>query len=480
MARDDDRSGAMAVDLAERVLALLRAREQTQGVPTGTLARLGRTALAGARLGLSRLRGRLAGHDEAGLAGLDPETIARLTESLGELKGVAMKIGQILSYIDETLPPESARVLALLQTQSQPTPLAEVEAAIRRELGERAPALLGALEPEPVAVASIGQVHRARLPDGTRVAVKVRHPGIAEALQADFRAARLGKEFARLLAPAGNVAEVMAEAEARFLEECDYALEAERQEWFRGWFAGDPDLLVPRVHRDWSGPGLLVSDWCDGQSFEAFLGTDPPQAVRDRLGAALYRFYLGTLYRHGALAADPHPGNLLFLADGRAAMLDFGCVREFPAADVAALIQLSAAARADEPGALREALVRIGARDPGTAGPDFETARDLVRGFLSPLLEPGPHRMAVGTSLAAREVLTNKRAMLRLNLPPGRLLFLFRIRFGLYAVLARLGAVADWGALEADLARQAGSASSPEASGAGRPTGGPAGSTGSA
>ena len=455
---DDDPSGTPDLDLAERVRAMLRAREQTRGVPTGALARLGLTAAAGARLGWSRLRGRIVrmgGHDDVGLGGLDPETIARLTESLGELKGLAMKIGQILSYIDETLSPESARVLAVLQTQAQPTPLVEVEAAIRLELGKRASVLLGSMEPEPVATASIGQVHRARLPDGTRVAVKVRHPGIAAAIQADFRAARLGKEFARLLAPGGNVVEVMAEAEARLLEECDYALEAERQERFRHWFAGDPDLVVPRVHREWSGPGLLVSDWYDGRSFDALLATDPPQGVRDRLGTALYRFYLGTLYRHGALAADPHPGNLLFLADGRVAMLDFGCVREFSAADVAALIQLSRAARADEPAALREALVGIGAQDPGIAGRDFETARDLVRGFLSPLLEPGPHPMAVGTSLAAREVLTNKRAMLRLNLPPGRMLFLFRIRFGLYAVLARLRAVVDWGALEVELASEA-------------------------
>src|SRR5262249_39651523 len=155
-----------------------------------------------------------------------------------------------------------------------------VAATIRDELGARGDDLIARLDPAPVSVASIGQVHRGRLADGTDVAVKVRHQGIDTAIRSDFRAAGLGAVMARLMAPgaaggragppfrppaaAATVKDNIAEAEARFLEECDYALEADRQDPFGQLFAGHPIVVVPAVHRAWSTPRVLTTTWQAG------------------------------------------------------------------------------------------------------------------------------------------------------------------------------------------------------------------------
>ena len=206
------------------------------------------------------------------------------------------------------------------------------------------------------------------------------------------------------------------------------------------------------MYPEWCSARVLSTAWCEGQSFEDFLASAPTQAARDRFGAALYRFYLGTVYRHGLFNADPHPGNLLFAPDGRLVILDYGCVREFDPGTVAKLAHLSAAVRGGDLEAMRQALVALGARDPGPKG--FGPAAELLRGFYAPVLRPGRRRMEGGIGLAMREVIAKKRSVARLRLP-GKLLFLFRIRFGLYAVLSRLGAEVDWQALEEQLVSEA-------------------------
>jgi predicted unusual protein kinase regulating ubiquinone biosynthesis (AarF/ABC1/UbiB family) len=436
----------MAKDPLQQLLEQLRA-EEGKPIPTSAVGRLGRTALTGARMGLGALAGRLRGR-EVTLGSLSPETLARLVESFGELKGVAMKVGQILSYVDGSLDPEARRLLAVLQVHSQPTPFAQIEQTINEDLGAQAAALLARLERTPVATASIGQVHRALCADGTRVAVKVRHPGIDTAIRADFKAAAIGKLMARAFAPGVDVAEMMGEAQARFLEECDYALEARRQARFVELFAGHASIAIPAVHRNWCGARVLTTRWVEGAGLEAFLATQPAQAARERAARALYEFYVGTLYRHGLFNADPHPGNLLFEPEGRVTILDHGCVREFDRPTVDGLVRLSRAVRADDAAAMQAALGAIGMPAPDAA---FDVTRELLRGFFAPLLAPGRHAVARDGAVAMGETAALKRKLMKMRLP-GKLLFLFRIRFGLYAVLARLGAALDWAALEDELA----------------------------
>ena len=436
----------MAKDTRQQLLENLRSKGG-KAISTSALGRLQKTATAAARIGVGALAGRLRG-EEFNFGSLSPEALSRLVETMGELKGVAMKAGQILSYVDGSLSPEARRLLSVLQVMSQPTALALIQRTIAEDLGARGRALLGRLEPEPVASASIGQVHRALREDGTRVAVKVRHPGIEAAIRADFKTAAVGSFFARLAVPGADVDGFVAEAEARFLEECDYALEARRQVRFGEIFAGHASIAIPAVHTDLCGPRVLTSTWHDGSRLEAFLGSVQYAAERVRAARALYEFYVGTLYRHGLFNADPHPGNLLFAPDGRVTILDHGCVREFDRDSVSWLARLSRAVRADHPGEIQTALLALGMTEPTR---DFDVTRSVLRGFYAPLLEPGRHRVEPDQAISMGQVAKLKKSLLRMRLP-GKLMFLFRIRIGLYAVLARMGAKLDWIELEEELA----------------------------
>jgi predicted unusual protein kinase regulating ubiquinone biosynthesis (AarF/ABC1/UbiB family) len=436
----------MAKDSRQQLVDSLRAKGG-KSIPTSALGRFQKTATAAARLGADALASRLRG-EEFNFASLSPEALTRLIETMGELKGVAMKAGQILSYVDGSLPPEARRLLSVLQVMSQPTAFALIQRTITEDLGTRGRALLARIEPEAVASASIGQVHRALLEDGTRVAVKVRHPGIEEAIRADFKTAAVGSFFAHLAVPGANVEGFVAEAGARFLEECDYALEARRQVRFGELYAGHASIAIPAVHRNLCGPRVLTSTWHDGANLEAFLGSASYAAERVRAARALYEFYVGTLYRHGLFNADPHPGNLLFAPDGGVTILDHGCVREFDRDIVTWFARLSRAVRADNSQDIQTALVAIGMADPTR---DFAVTRAMLRGFYAPLLEPGRHRVEPDQAITLGQVAKLKKSFLRMRLP-GKLVFLFRIRIGLYAVLARLGAKLDWIELEEELA----------------------------
>lgn len=414
-----------------------RLRAMQAAVPTSRLWRLaksGRAAIgaASAAWGIS-----------------DLAAVEALTARLGELKGTAMKAGQLLSYVDPSLSPELRRTLAALQTSAPSAPFAHVKDELRSALGDRGVALAGALSPEPIAVASIGQVHRGRLPDGSEVAVKVRHPGIVAALEADFQAAGAGASLASILMPHGGetVRETLAEARAAILEECDFLREAERQTRFRALFHDHPVLSIPEVFPELCAHSVLTTRWCSGRSFDELLASNPPQQTRDRLGVALFDFYLGTLYRHGLFHADPHPGNYAFTGDDHVVVYDFGCVREFDPPTLAAFAALAQAMRDDDMAGMGRALARMGGAPPSRPD-EVRHVRALMREFFRPLLTPGPRRIEAHASYESRSILDDKRAVARLRLP-GRLLFLFRLRFGLYSVLASLGAVADWSALEA-------------------------------
>jgi len=439
----------MTKDTRQQLIDSLRAKGG-KAIPTSALGRLQKTATAAARLGASALAGRLRG-EEFNFGALSPEAISRLVETMGELKGVAMKAGQVLSYVDGSLTPETRRLLSVLQVMSQPTGFVAIQRTITEDLGARGRFLLNRLETVPVASASIGQVHRGRLEDGTRVAVKVRHPGIEDAIRADFKTAAVGSFFAHLAIPGASIDGFVAEAEARFLEECDYTLEARRQVRFAEIFDGHASIAIPVTHREFCGPRVLTSTWHDGAGLDDFLGSAKYAAERVRAARALYEFYVGTLYRHGLFNADPHPGNLLFAPDGCVAILDHGCVREFDGDTVTWLARLSRSVRADDAEDIKTALVAIGMTDPNR---DFTVTRAMLRGFYAPLLESGRHRVEPDQAITMGQVAKLRKSLLRMRLP-GKLMFLFRIRIGLYAVLARLGAKLDWIELEEELADSA-------------------------
>lgn len=428
-----------------RAQFLAELREASVRGPGRGLRRAARLARGGT--GLARNLMRRDRREDERLSESDLRDVEALVRQLGELKGLPMKFGQLASYLDLDLPEQLRGLLGLLQTQAPATPAKDVQRVVLEDLGTRGQTLWSGLDPEPIAIASIGQVYRGRLPDDTEVAVKVRHPEIDDAIRSDFELARFGTGIAGVLLPGigATARDFVDEMRARLLEECDYALEAERQRLFGRLFADHSAIVVPRVHDDWCGPRVLTTTWEHGRSFEAFTA-DATAEQRNGAGAALFDLYVGTLYRHGVFHADPHPGNYAFRDDGRIIAFDYGCVRVFGPEVAAAFAALAQAVRDDDRTAICEALRSLGA-EPSNDDKAYAHLRRLLRSFFGPMLIPGPHAVDARLVFQMGRIARDKLAIARLRLP-GSLVFLFRIRFGLFAVLARLGAVCDWAALE--------------------------------
>lgn len=285
----------------------------------------GRTAF-----GLAR---RLAGGAEDLIrTEIEERTAKQLFSVIGELKGGAQKFAQVLSVMESALPENLVRpyraALTSLQEAGPALPVRAVHTVLRDQLGDDWRELLPEFTDRPVATASIGQVHRGRWHDGTDVAVKVQHPGAAEALTSDFgQLTRLGWIIDRVTGGELDVKEVVAELRERMVEELDYLLEAESQAAFAEAFADDPDFVVPRVVE--ATERVLVAEWLDGTPASVVMA-DGEQEDRDRLGLLIARFHHAGPNRCGLMHADPHPGNFRLTDDGRLGVLDFGAVARLP------------------------------------------------------------------------------------------------------------------------------------------------------
>ena len=267
-------------------------------------------AKAGAK-SLGRTVRRTVGRDTGDL---DPE--AEVAASFGQLKGPMMKVGQMLGYVDIGLPEGLRSAFSALHTGAQPLDADRIHRVLDEDLGDPGRALAKRMDPHPLSAAAVGQVHRSRLPDGTPVAVKVLHPGLATIIERDFGPVMFASKIsAPLHAMLGDIRE-------RLLEECDYALEARRQAHFGEILAGHATLVIPEVHEAYCSERVLTTSFADGVHIDCYLASGPSQAARDRVGAALFDFYFAPLFKHGLYNCDPHPGNYLFLPDGRVACND--------------------------------------------------------------------------------------------------------------------------------------------------------------
>ena len=274
---------------------------------------------------------------EEAMARRQLETAKQIVAVLGTMKGAAMKLGQVLSFLDVGLVPEQhreefQRELGKLRDAAPTVSFKQMRRVIEDDLEEPIDEVFASFSQEPIAAASIGQVYHATLHDGREVAVKVQYPGVAGAVRADLQNLELIMRLLKRMTPQLDVKAIAEEVRERIAEELDYELEASNQRSLARIFAGHPFIHVPGVVSDLSRERVLVSEFVQGTGFEQLKQSS--QAVRDRVGEIVFRFFLGCLYRHRQFSGDPHPGNFLLLSDGRVAFLDFGLFKRIDAAPV--------------------------------------------------------------------------------------------------------------------------------------------------
>lgn len=404
--------------------------DELEGIHRGWGRRLlstGKIAASAARLAARRVVG-AEGPQDAAIG----ETLSR---ELDQMKGMAMKVGQILSYFDGVLPEGTHRALQSLQRGARAISFTRMAEVIEAAFGEPVDALFDRFEREPIAAASIGQVYRARY-RGREVVVKVQYPGIRETIAGDFSRLQGLAKIASLASSVDGPA-LVEELRARFIEECDYQLEGDHQNTFRAAFADDPQVEIPAAIGQRTRETVLTSEFCEGRDFYTF-AAEASQARRDEVALCLTRFALRSLYELGMVNADPHPGNYLFPARDAVVFLDYGCVRRFDAEFLAAQRRLTRIVIEDRRADYDDALVAAGmvAKEKGF---DFDLQWKVDCHLLAPYRTPRFHFTPEYVRAAMDLNRPGNPNLRRIAIPP-QWIWVQRLQFGLHAVLTRLSA----------------------------------------
>lgn len=404
------------------------------------------------RFAASRVRG--IGSAEEQRARLDEQFAIRTAEDvareLGEMKGVLMKAGQLISFIFEGLPEEAQDALATLQADAAPMAPSLAAEVVTGDLGAPPEQAFLDWTDMPVAAASIGQVHKAVTPDGRDVAVKVQYPGVHEAIESDLDAAEvMYAMFSSMMLKGLDAKGLVDELRGRMREELDYRLEARNVAEFEERFAGHPWVRVPRLVPDFSTERLLTTEWIDGLTFDEFRATASDD-TKQRSAEVVWRFAQNAIHRYGIFNGDPHPGNYKFHHDGSVSFLDYGLVKRWapdewetlkPAMD-AIIVERDPELlvnRMEHSGFLRSGhgldpqLVYDYVSSPYTPylSDEFTFTREWMRDTLATIFDvQGPHGAVIE----------------QLNMPPS-FVILDRVIWGVSAILGKLEARGPWRAM---------------------------------
>ena len=377
-------------------------------------------------------------------------TATDVAAELGQMKGVVMKAGQLMSVLADGLPDEARSALASLQSQADPMAPSLAAAVVREELGADPEVCFLDWEPEPVAAASIGQVHRGVLHDGRRVAVKVQYPGAAEAIGADLdNAQALYRLLGGFTLPGLDTRALVDELRARMTEELDYRLEAANQTFFVDAYTDHPVIRIPRVIASRSTSRVLTTEWAEGWSFAELLQRGSPARLQSA-GEAVWRFAQHGLHRLGTFNGDPHPGNFLFGRDGTVTCLDFGMVKRYAPGEWDRLRPcLDAIIVERDPEALVVAMVAAGFLT-STEAVDPRAMYDYVSAPYRPYLVDeftfDPEFLSSALAQVAAVRGEHRDVARRLDLPTP-FVVLNRVVWGTSGVLAQLRARVPWRAM---------------------------------
>ncbi len=432
--------------------------------PTSRLGRLARLAALApkgmplALAGAKRMFGKKDApptEDERKKVAADAKKAAEaLLKTLGEMKGLPLKLGQMVSYIDGLAPPgyeeRFQTELKKLLDKAPPLSAAAAVQVVKEELGAPPDEVFAEWESEPFAAASIGQVHRATTKQGARVAVKVQYPGIDKAIDADLKSVQF---FSGMLSPIAkkiHSAHALDEISKVFRAELDYSLEAQRGDEFRRIHQHDPEVVVPNIHHMLTTRRVLTADLLGGDGYVDFC-KNASQEARNAAGLTLWRFTFRSLLQHGYLYADPHPGNYRFLGGGKVGFLDFGCVKVLPPNLVGDIKRYMRAALDEDWAEFDRACVEVLGFDPE------DESWDLYRSYTLELLMPlTSNEPWVCSHEKARETVAYlSRGLRKIAFKDGELpqlpkvpkmaqdfTFVNRLQWGLASVMAGLGTVA--------------------------------------
>lgn len=425
-------------------------------VPVTRLARLGRFgSLATGIAGSAVARGArdLAGGRRPDLRGmlLTPANAARVATQLAEMRGAAMKIGQLLSMeAGALLPPELSEILARLRADAHFMPPAQLKQVLAANWGADFQRRFAQFNVRPIAAASIGQVHRARLKDGRELAIKVQYPGIRRSIDSDVANVATLIRLSGMLPPGLDLAPLLDEARQQLHDEADYVREGESLSRFGRLLADDPDFAVPALMPELTTPDILAMDYLAGVPIESL--TNTPQATRDRVVDRLIDLVLREIFDFGLMQTDPNFANYRYDPDsGRIVLLDFGATREIGPDMAAGYRGLLVAGLDGDRAGLLDAACTIGLIDRALDAPHLDRLLDMAQMAFAPLRRPGGYDFAADDLLGRLRDAGMDMALQRqsVHVPPMATLYLQRKIGGIYLLAARLAARTDLNALVA-------------------------------
>ena len=393
---------------------------------------------------MAGLAGRILGERYLGIKISREDHARQLMEALGNLRGPLMKVGQILATIPEALPPEYAREFQQLQSNAPPMGRAFVRRRMKTELGPEWESLFKKFDHEAAAAASLGQVHRAILPSEQEVACKLQYPDMQSAIKADLNQLGIIFSIYERYDKAISTKLIHEELSARLHEELDYERESRHCKLYRYMLRGEPDVHVPDVIDELSTQRLLTTEWVDGNKILDYV--DESAEIKNKIAINMFRAWYVPLYYYGMIHGDPHLGNYTVRDDLSINLLDFGCVRVFPAAFVGGVIDLYHALMKDDIDLAVHAYETWGFE--GLNKEQIETLNIWARFLYGPIMEDRVRPIGeVTNGVYGRETAQKVHEKLREVggvTVPREFVFMDRAALGLGSVFLHLKAEINW------------------------------------
>jgi predicted unusual protein kinase regulating ubiquinone biosynthesis (AarF/ABC1/UbiB family) len=410
----------------------------------GEMRRFARTSGA-----VGGIAGRIAGERFLGIKTDKARHAEDLKQVLGGLKGPMMKVAQFLSTVPDALPPEYAAQLAELQSNAPPMGWAFVRRRMAGELGPDWEQKFQSFSREATAAASLGQVHRATLPDGTDVAVKLQYPDMPSIIESDLRQVKIAMAVYRRMDNAIIQDDIFVELQERLREELDYKREAAQMRLYHTMLDGVPDVNVPEPVLDFTTGRLLTMKWLKGIGLKTWLESGPSQEQRNALATALFRAWYIPFYRYGVIHGDPHLGNYQVSESGGLNLLDYGSIRVFPSSFVGGVLELHAAVRDKDHDRARHAYDIWGFK--GITDEQITILNDWAEFLYGPLIEDRVRPIQENSDTQfGRSVAQKVHAGLQRTggvRPPREFVLMDRSAIGLGSVFLRLRAELNWSRL---------------------------------